>query len=133
MGLLKAFQRRWRLALGLGLLVAAIAAGLAWNLIPPAKYTAEALLLVEAVQPTLIAPTKEYRSDPETDQRTQVALIKSLVISKAVVKPEVTELNVIRKQTAPADWLEQQIKAEFKGKILSVAMTSDNPAEATRW
>ena len=131
MGLLKAFQRRWRLALGLGLLVAAIAAGLAWNLMPPAKYTAEALLLVEAAQPTLIAPTKEYRSDPETDQRTQVALIKSLVISKAVVKPEVTELNVIRKQTAPADWLEQQIKAEFKGKILSVAMTSDDPAEAT--
>ena len=35
---------------------------------PPAKHTAEALLLVEAEQPTLIAATKEYRSDPETDQ-----------------------------------------------------------------
>jgi polysaccharide biosynthesis transport protein len=130
-GLLRAFQRRWRLALGLGLLVAAIAAGSAWNLFPPAKYTAEALLLVEAEQPTLIAATKEYRSDPETDRRTQVALIKSLVISKVVVKPEVTVLEVIKKQRAPADWLEQQVKAEFKGKILSVSMTSEDPAEAT--
>ncbi len=71
-GLLKAFQRRWRLAIGLAVLGAAIAASAAWFLVPPAKYTAESLLLVEPEQPRLIAATKEYRSDPETDRRTQV-------------------------------------------------------------
>ena len=116
MGLLKAFQRRWRLALALGLLGGAIAAALAWNLLPPPKYTAEALLLVEEHQPSLIAATKEYQSDPASDQRTQVALIKSWVISKVVVQPEVTGLDIIKNHAAPAEWLEQQLKAEFKGQ-----------------
>ena len=126
-----AFKRRWRLALGLGVLAALIVAAAAWFFIPPTKYTAEALLLVESEQPTLIAATKEFRSDPETDRRTQVALIKSLVVSKVVGQPEVTELNVIKQQRDPAEWLEQQLKAEFKGKILSLAMSGDNGAEVT--
>ena len=131
MGLFKAFQRRWRLALALGLLGGAIAAALAWNLLPPPKYTAEALLLVEDHQPSIIAATKEYQSDPVSDQRTQVALIKSWVISKVVVQPEVAGLEVIKNQGAPAEWLEQQLKAEFKGKILNVTLTSGNAAEVT--
>jgi polysaccharide biosynthesis transport protein len=130
-GLLKAFQRRWRLALGLGVLGSTLAAALAWCLVPPTNYTAESLLLVEAAQPTLIAATKEYRSDPETDRLTQVALIKSWVLSKVVVQPEVAELNVIKKQRDPAEWLERQIKAEFKGKILSLALSTDNRTEVT--
>jgi len=130
-GLLKAFQRRWRLALGLAVLAAPVVAALAWYLLPPNKYTAEALLLVESEQPTLITPTKEYRSDPETDHRTQLALIKSLVVSKVVVQPEVLELSIIKQQREPAEWLEQQIKADFKGKILSLAMTGDNPTDVT--
>ncbi len=130
-GLFKAFKRRWGLALGLGVTGAAIVAGLAWSLLPPTKYTAEALLLVEPEQPTLITPTREYHSDPETDRRTQIALIKSWVLSKTVVKPEVAELSVIKNRRDPAEWLEQQIKAEFKGKILSLALSSENPVEAT--
>ena len=130
-GLLTAFQRRWRLALGLGVLAAVIAAGMVWHLLPPNKYTAESLLLVEPAQPTVIAKTKEYRSDPESDQRTQLALVKSLVLSKVVLQPEVAELNVIKRQNDPVEWLEQLIKAEFKGKILSISLTGDNAAEVT--
>jgi len=130
-GLLKAFQRRWRVALGLGVIGGAIAAAASWFLFPANKYTAESLLLVESEQPRLIAATREYRSDPETDRRTQVALIKSLVLSKVVVKPEVAELNVVRKHNDPSGWLEGEIKAEFTGKILRLALSGDNPAEVT--
>jgi polysaccharide biosynthesis transport protein len=130
-GLLKAFRRRWRLSLVLGVIGAAIAAAMTWSLVPPPKYTAESLLLVQEEQPRLIAATSEYRSKPETDRPTQVALIKSLVLSKVVVRPEVAELEVVRKQNDPAGWLEGAIKAEFTGAILRLAMTSDNPAAVT--
>ena len=130
MALLKAFQRRWRLAMALGALGGIIAAAAAWSLIPPPKYTAESLLLVEPVQPKLIVATKEYRSDPETDRKTQVALIKSLVVSKVVSQSEVAKLEVIRKQSDPATWLESELKAEFTGTILRLSVSCDQPVEA---
>jgi succinoglycan biosynthesis transport protein ExoP len=130
-GLLKGFRRRWRLSLGLGMVGAAIAAAMAWCLLPPNKYIAESLLLVEAEQPRLIAETKEYRPDPVTDRQTQVALIKSFVLSKVVSQPEVTALEVVKKKNAPYEWLEQDLKAEFTGKILRLSLSTDNPVEAT--
>ena len=130
MGLIKAFQRRWRLAVGLAAVGAVIAAAAAWFLVPPAKYTAEALLLVEPEQPKLIAATKEYRSDPETDRRTQVTLIKSpVVLGKALSQPEVTQLEMVRRKREPSEWLEGEIKAEFTGKILRVSLTGDKPTD----
>jgi polysaccharide biosynthesis transport protein len=130
-GLFNAFRRRWRLSLGLGVIGAAIFAALAWCLVPPNKYTAESLLLVEAEQPKLIAATREYRSDPETDRRTQVALIKSFVLSKVVSQPEVTALEVMKKKNDPSEWLERELKAEFTGKILRLALSADTPVQAT--
>ena len=129
--LLQAFRRRWRLSLFLALMGGAIVAALAWCFFPPAKYTAESLLLVEAEQPKLIAATKEYKADPETDRRTQVALIKSFVLSKVVTQPEVDKLAVIREHNEPAEWLEHELKAEFTGKILRLALSSNDPAEVT--
>ncbi len=82
------------------------------------------------MQPKLIVATKEYRSDPETDRKTQVALIKSLVVSKVVSQPEVAKLEVIRKQSDPATWLESEIKAEFTGTILRLSLSCNTPVEA---
>ena len=130
LGILRAFQRRWRLALGLAVLGSAIAAAAAWSLVPSAKYTAEALLLVEPEQPRLIAATREYRSDPETDRRTQVTLIKSpVVLGKALSHPEVTQLETVRKQREPSEWLEGEIKVEFTGKILRLTLSGDRPSD----
>jgi polysaccharide biosynthesis transport protein len=130
-GLFNAFRRRWRLSLGLGVIGAIMVGALALCFLPPPKYTAESLLLVETEQPRLIAETKEYRSDPETDRRTQVALIKSLVVSKVVAQREVADLPIVKKLRDPIEWLEREVKAEFSGKILRLALTSDNPAEAS--
>lgn len=128
--LLRAFRRRWPWAIGLGVLGAAIAGTAAWYLVPSAKYTAEALLLVEPEQPKLIAATKEYRSDPETDRRTQLTLIKSpIVLGKALGEPEVTRLGIVKRQDDPYEWLDRELKAEFMGKILRLALSGDNPTE----
>jgi succinoglycan biosynthesis transport protein ExoP len=130
-GLFNAFRRRWRLSLGLGVIGAIVVGALAWCFLPPPKHTAESLLLVETEQPRLIAETKEYRSDPITDRRTQVALIKSLVVSKVVAQREVADLPIVKKQRDPTEWLEREVNAEFTGTILRLALTSDNPAEAS--
>ncbi len=128
--LLKAFQRRWRLALGLAVLGAGIVATGVWFLLPPAKYTAEALLLVEPVQPKVIAATNEYWSDPLTDRSTQVTLIKSpIVLGKALSQPEVTQLEMVRRLLEPSEWLESELKAEFTGKILRLTLSGDKPSE----
>jgi polysaccharide biosynthesis transport protein len=132
LGLFKAFQRRWVLAIGLGILAAASAGASAWYLVAPPKYTAESLISVEPVQPTLIVTTKEYRADPETDRKTQIALIKSsVVLGKALGQPEVTALEVVRKQRNPAEWFESQLKADFSGKILRLAVSTEKPSDAT--
>jgi polysaccharide biosynthesis transport protein len=131
MNLLRAFQRRWRLAVGLGVLGGMAAAAGAWRFMPPPKYTAESLLLVEAEQPRLIAATKEYRPDPETDRRTQIALIKSLVLNRVLLQPDIAGLDVVKKQNDPGAWLEKEIKAEFTGKILRLSLSTDNPIEVT--
>src|SRR4051812_9834138 len=52
--LLKALRRRWVLAVGTGLMGALAAGAAAWFLLPPALFTASAMLVVEAQQPKII-------------------------------------------------------------------------------
>ena len=129
--LLRAFQRRWPLATGLALLGGILAGAAAWSVLPPPKYTAESLLLVEVEQPKIIATTKEYRLDPETDRRTQVALVKSLVLSKVVLQPEIARLENVKRQSDPAAWLEKELKAEFTGKLFRLSLSANDPVEVT--
>ena len=129
--LLRAFQRRWPLATGLAILGGILAAAAAWYVLPPPQYTAESLLLVEVEQPKIIATTKEYRLDPETDRRTQVALVKSLVLSKVVLQPEIARLESIKKRSDPAAWLEKDLKAEFTGKLFRLSLSANDPVEVT--
>ncbi len=72
--LLRALQRRWLLALCLGLVCATVAAGVTWLLLPTSKYTAKSLLHVRPQQPVVLFPTSESRSEFATYQRTQAAL-----------------------------------------------------------
>ena len=131
LSLLKAFRRRWRLALALALLGMCLIGASVWFFLPPPKFSAEALLLVEVEQPRIIAATKEYHPDPITDRATQVALIKSLVVSKILTQPEIAKLDVIKSRVDPSAWLESELKAEFSGKMLRLALSSDDPVAAT--
>jgi polysaccharide biosynthesis transport protein len=133
LGLWKAFRRKWRAALGLGVLGGATAALAAWYLLPAAKYTAETLLFVEPEQPRVLIQTKEARPDPENDRRTQLALIKSSVVLGSVLNNrELNSLETLRREPDPAEWLEREITAEFNGKMLRLSLSGDNPVDVTR-
>ncbi|MGE3821482.1 MAG: capsular biosynthesis protein, partial [Isosphaeraceae bacterium] len=56
--LLKAFRRRWPLAIAAGLALAMLVAPVVYALMPPAKYTANARLLVSSVAPAIIFKTR---------------------------------------------------------------------------
>jgi capsular exopolysaccharide synthesis family protein len=130
--LLKALRRRWPLALGAGLLCAAVAAGAAYALLPPAKYTARAIFHVNAVPPRILLNVREVYSDYGAYQRTQLALIKSRLVLNAALKGEkVTGLRCVARQADPIEWLEKELQVDFANgsEILRISMSSDEAEE----
>src|SRR2546426_12044535 len=69
--LLRALQRRWLLALTVGLVGAAIAVGVTCLLLPTSKYTVRSMLYVRAEAPRVLFSTQEPRSEFASYQRTQ--------------------------------------------------------------
>ena len=57
LGLLKAFRRRWKLAVGLGMVLAVVAGGLARVVPPRPKFEAKVVLLVAAQPPQALFTT----------------------------------------------------------------------------
>jgi capsular exopolysaccharide synthesis family protein len=130
--MLKAFRRRWPVAIGLGLLAAGLAAGAAWLVVPPAKYTAYASLKIDSNRPTIIFPLKETVPDSATYQETQVNLIKSrLVLDKALDKPRVQELEMVKEQEDPAEWLSDtlRIASSPRSQLIVLSISGDKPGE----
>src|SRR5438094_6293485 len=130
--LLTALRRRWLLASSAGLFCAAAAAISAWLLVPT-RYSARALLDVAANPPKVIFNTNENRTEPfHTYQKKQIALVKSrLVLATALRQPKVGELDVVRRQLEPVEWLENQLQADYSvaPEILRVALNGDKPEE----
>jgi capsular exopolysaccharide synthesis family protein len=59
-----------------------------------------------------------------------VALIKSpIVLERALGEPEVKRLKMVQKQSEAYEWLVNEIRVEFKGKILHLSLTGDDPSE----
>src|SRR6185369_8492294 len=86
--LLLALRRRWLLA-GIVAVLGGIVAGVAtWLGMPTPPLTAQSLLHVEAQPPAVVYQRGESRSDFQSYQRTQVALVKSrLVLNTALRDP----------------------------------------------
>lgn len=134
--LLKALRRRWVPAVGLGLVLAAVAGPAAWLFVPRAKYTASATILVASNPKRIIWDTKDNRADPRTYQKTQVALLTDRsVLAHALAKPEVSRLPMVREQyrqqADPEEWLKQGLRAEFAGgsEVLELALSGDYPED----
>jgi capsular exopolysaccharide synthesis family protein len=132
--LLKALQRRWLLALALGLLLAPAAAAGAWLLLS-AKYTAFAQLHIASVPPWVVAKnvdTPEGRSEFATFQKTQKERIKGrLVLSTALARDDVKRLSIVQEQNDPIAWLEDELKVEAPdgSEILTVSLAGSEPQE----
>jgi capsular exopolysaccharide synthesis family protein len=127
--LLKALKRRWLLAFCLGLLCAGGAMVVTYMVLPPGKYTASTLLKVALQQPRLIFATSEQQSDFDTYRRTQVVHIRSRpVLNTALRNPKVAELETIKKQLDPIDWLMKRVGVDFinGSEIMRISISGDN-------
>jgi capsular exopolysaccharide synthesis family protein len=116
------------------LVCAAVAATTAWHLypwLPLSKYTAQALLYIEANPPTILHRAGEIRTDFATYRQTQAGWIKSRdLLNRALNKDEVSELEVVRSQLDPAEWLEKEIKVDYPGpEFLRISMSGNKPDE----
>lgn len=128
--LLRALRRRWVTALFGGLFCAAVAAAVAWLVVPRSRYTTRALLHVSSVAPSIIFKTSEQRADFATYQRTQLTLIKSrLVLNTALNDEKVRALATVQRQVDPVAWLEKEITASYAGEVLMISMTGGNPSD----
>jgi succinoglycan biosynthesis transport protein ExoP len=137
LSLVKALRRRWSLALGLGVIAAALAGPAVYLLTPPAKYTAGATIEV-ALNPKRIMwePGGGTRDDPKVYQQTQAAFLTDrFVLTHALSKPDVAKLPLVRtllqRSVDPEEWLDANLQANFvKGsEILEVTLSGDHPQD----
>jgi capsular exopolysaccharide synthesis family protein len=127
--LLKAFRRRWPLAIGLGLVAAAVTMAAAWFIVPPAKYTTRATLRVFSFRPSIIFPTKEAQTEFRTYQQTQAALIRDpSVLEMALLDPVVAALPMVRAQEDPVEWLRDELQVTFSpmAEVINLALSGDD-------
>jgi capsular exopolysaccharide synthesis family protein len=127
--LVNALRRRWASVLTFGLLGAALAAGLAWFLMP-ARYTAQALVHIASHQPRGVFSTYESNDDFLAYQRTQAAVLKGRIVTQAALrKPEAAELREVRDHSDPATWLAENLVVDstLGPEILRVGLAGSYP------
>lgn len=131
-GLVRALQRRWMIALGLGLVAAAVAVFSVFQLMPP-KYVTSIRLRVIAKQ------SSAEDVDFPIFKANMESLVKSpLVINSALNQKrsdgrEIKDLDLVRgKGVGAVEWLERSLKTDFLlgPEILRVTLAADNAEEA---
>jgi len=138
MGLLRALKRRLALALGLAILVSGVCSTAAWFLLPPPKYQAQAQVLVRTSTPQIMFKTIDAESEREESQRYQrsqlVQLKSRFVINTALQERGINELKMIREQARPAEWLAENLQAQFlQGtEVLQISLDGKDPEELAR-
>jgi polysaccharide biosynthesis transport protein len=106
-----AVRRRWLACLTVGLLLGGMAAAVAF-FVRPAKYTAFALVKIDAERPELL-PRDHPVVDLEMFRTTQIALMKSPKVLEAALQDEkVRGTSVIAEQADPVGWLESALVVE---------------------
>jgi len=127
--LIRALRRRWPLAVSLGLLVGAIAAGATWWFLPQPKFVALRRVRVLS-NPDYILSNVDRSGSGDLFQRGQLAYVTDrFVLNRALNK--LGESNLSLNRSLPAlEWLEGSIRAEFTSpEIMQVSISGDNPTE----
>jgi succinoglycan biosynthesis transport protein ExoP len=135
-GLLRALHRRLPLALGLGLGTALLAGSVAWFLVPPAKFSAKAILQVNPQSPALLFnlmdnPTR-YGDDYKRFQSNQVNTIYSaLVLNAALLKLDVKTFQTFKHEPSAIDFLKRELRVGFinGSDLLEVELSGEHPKE----
>ena len=131
--LMHALRRRWWLAVGIGVLVSAAFAGMAWMLVP-INYEASALLHVAEKEKNIIGSQKP--DDYINYKRGQTTIIKdSFVLSAALLDPDISSLKTIQEHKEdPVGWLADQLMIDYPGdsSYMRIAMRGEYPADLPR-
>jgi polysaccharide biosynthesis transport protein len=130
LGLLGCARRRWKQALLLGSVLAAIAASAVWMYLPPARPYAVTKLYFPSRPPGSVE-----HPDPPVNQQTQKELITSRLVVKAVFEdPEVAALPGVAEKPDPASWLIREMAIDFpnNSEIMKLTLTDDHPEDAKK-
>jgi capsular exopolysaccharide synthesis family protein len=125
---LQVVRRRWMLAFGLGLAAAALTIAVVWFLMP-GKYSAQALV---TVSPRAHGGAYESETDFQNFQRTQASWVKRPSVLRAVLaRPDIAQLNEVRAQEDPLNWLGKNLTADFQDapEVMRVSLSGDYPED----
>jgi capsular exopolysaccharide synthesis family protein len=130
LAVLRGIARRWRTAVGLGLLTAGIVGTTVWFTVPPPVPTAS----VQLYMPQRPQGKLGEHPDPPLERATQVELIKSkFVLSAALRTKDVGDLPVLKEQDDPVAWLAKKLTVEFIGpEILKISLSYDEGEQAKK-
>jgi polysaccharide biosynthesis transport protein len=130
MGLMKALRRRWLLAVTLGVIVGALAAGGTWLFLPNAKHSAHTWLLVSPTSTNLLGHGNDSQAEFNEFKSSQVALVKSrLVLTAALRDKQFSTLHV--EGVDPVEVLSNLLVVDFKlgPTIMQISIAGDNEEE----
>jgi capsular exopolysaccharide synthesis family protein len=129
LAVLRGTLRRWRLAVTLGMLVAAAAGTAVWLFLPPAVPTASAKLHMPLKPMGAIGE----HPDPPLERATQVELIKSQLVLNAALRDgtEASKLPLVKAEADILEWLRKKLTVEFLGpEILRIALSYQDGEQA---
>ncbi|HUT90269.1 MAG TPA: polysaccharide biosynthesis tyrosine autokinase [Thermoguttaceae bacterium] len=125
---LNALRQWWKLAVPIGLLLGAAAGGSIYWLFEPV-YQAEAWLQILGPQ-QLVFPAE---GDSRVFVETQVQTIKSpLVLGPVVSKPEIAEMEEVKREEWPIEWLRKKVKVQALGgsELYTISFEGTNAADS---
>ena len=132
--LMNCLRRRWIAALLLGMLAATMAALVMMWLFPESS-AITAYLEVKGTEQNALDGKKKAMQNKELElfQETQKALIRSQFVLKAAISPKaISQLEAVRKESNPTQWLYDGLKVTFKGEILEVSYSGEEDSEAMK-
>jgi capsular exopolysaccharide synthesis family protein len=135
LAMLKALRRRWLLATGFGLVLAAVVAVGIWFFLPAGKQSGYFRLHIVANPDPLLFKHPEAGNDFGKFQQMQAALIRGRpVLNAALRQPKAAQLETVRKMTQnttdPLEALENAVRVDFPApEILRITVEGDEPEE----
>jgi polysaccharide biosynthesis transport protein len=131
--LLSAIRRGWRVALPLGILLAAASSFAAWKFSTP-KHSASAYLRIDASDRPLLFKTADDAVGQAGDfnlykSTQQQLLLTPFVLNTALRDPKISSLEEIAGREDPISWLRENLKVAFpgNGEIMQISLDTVSP------
>lgn len=133
MGLLRAYQRRWLLATGIGSLLAIVVMAAAWFVIPQTGEVVQYLHVSRNPSSVINQNVQLGKDDFEVFKATTMQQIKSkMSLTGALRDPAIAQLSIVQQHKEdPVAWLESKLSLDCPGnaEILQIKMRGSEGQE----